>query len=187
MRPVRRSWLAVRSGLRRNPLRRRVDRVEVFARIVAFVLLCVAVPVALSAGAAVHRADVARSAHDVIQVTATVRQNVAPGFGRAAAHVDWRTPDGAAHSGFVVVVPPEHIGDHVRIWVDATGRATDAPLSPVTLAAQRYLLVAVFVLVVGLVLIALLALLHQWLDRLRYARWDREWRLITTTPWQREP
>ncbi len=183
MRPSRPSSPAVRSGLRRNPLRRRVDRVEVFARIVAFVLLCAAVPVALAAGAAVHRAAVERSAQDVIQVTATVRQNVAPGPGHGAvARATWRTPGGVPHSGVIAVIPPDKIGDQTRIWVDETGHVTSPPASAAALTAQQYLIVVLFLVILALLLVGLLGGVHRWLDRIRYARWDREWRLIAANP-----
>jgi hypothetical protein len=52
----------IRAVVSRSPLRRTVDRVEIAAGVVAFVLTALAVPLAVFAGGAVHRHDLATAA-----------------------------------------------------------------------------------------------------------------------------
>jgi hypothetical protein len=173
------TWL----GVRRNPLRRRVDRVEVLAWVLAAVLLCCAVPASLAAGSAVQRHQLAVRAAGAHPVTATVLADVgfagfADGVSSAAARVAW-TRDGEKHIGVVAVPPPEHAGDKLRIWVDDTGRTTPPPLSDQAIASQRDGMVVLCLLGSLVALTCLLTSVRLGLDRLRYARWDRDWRRVT--------
>jgi hypothetical protein len=119
--------------VRRNSLRRDVDRVETLARVVAILLLGCVVPVALAVGAAVHRHDAAIppafrvSATIVRDAPATVGYGSQPTY--VAASASWRTGDGARHAGAVSVLPPARRGERVTMFVDRAGRPTDPPLT----------------------------------------------------------
>ena len=177
-------------GLDHNPLRRTVDRVETGVRLAALVLLLTAVPAAvlLAGRTADHvflRDAHAQQATDR-QVTATLTQSA--GTSGAAdpyssvqttwARARWTAPNGTARSGQILVMAGAAAGSTVRIWVNASGAATDPPAGAKHVMAE----VAVTVLITGTTLILVLlgaeALACRSLDRRRSAAWDAEWRAI---------
>lgn len=173
------TWL----GVRRNPLRRRVDRVEVVAWVLAAVLLGCAVPASMAAAAATHRHQLAVRAAGAHPVPATVLADVdfagyADGVSSAAARVAWNR-DGKRHTGVVAVAPPERAGDRLRIWVDDTDHVTSPPLSDQAMATQRDWILACCLFGTLVTLTVLLAAVRLGLDRLRYAGWDRDWQRVT--------
>jgi hypothetical protein len=178
-----------RIGALRSPFRRPVDRVENAARLVAVLAIACAMPFALSAGAAMHRHDVASSAKDSRQVTAVTLNSVPPeiayGAGPTTVPVParWRAPDGTVRTGVVQVMPPERAGARLSIWIDAAGLVSTPPMSATALVMRQAVTVAVCLLGALLVVAGLLCAVHVRLDRVRYARWDRDWyRLAVERP-----
>ena len=177
-------------GLDHNPLRRTVDRVETAVRISVLVLLLTAVPVAVLLAGRTADHVFLRHAHaqqaTERQVTATLTQNagtseVADPYSSVQttwAQARWTAPNGTARSGQVLVMVGAAAGSTVRIWVSASGAATDPPAGAKDVMAE----VAVTVLVTGTTLILVLlgaeALACRSLDRRRSAAWDAEWRAI---------
>ena len=183
-----RARYARRLGLDHNPLRRRSDRIETFVRLTILVLLLAAVPagVLLAGNIAdhvfTHQAQ-AQQASDH-QVTAVLTQD-APMVGAADpysavetawAQARWTAPNGTAHSGGVLVIAGSRKGSKVRVWINATGATTAAPVSHRDVMAE----VAVTGMVTGIVVILLLlgteAIAVYSLNRRRFGAWDAEWR-----------
>ncbi|HEX5406983.1 MAG TPA: hypothetical protein VFX16_32305 [Pseudonocardiaceae bacterium] len=173
-----------RIGLRRNPFRRPVDRVELAARFVAVVLIVCTVPFALAAGSAVRQHDVgAAGTRQVTVVTlGAVPPQLAYGNGPTTVPIRarWRTQDGTVRTGLVQVLPPEPAGARLQVWVDADGNAAQPPMSATVLAIRQTVVVAACMVGALLVLVCLLWAVRVWLDRFRFARWDREWARVVT-------
>jgi hypothetical protein len=118
---------------RRNPLLRASDRIEALVVAVAVIVSLLAVPVAAAVGTAVHdsRRDVyAQQHHTRHLVTATITdataaQNISR-TNTATMAARW-TAVGSEHTGPVEAQSASKPGDHVAIWVDDNGAATDAP------------------------------------------------------------
>jgi hypothetical protein len=169
--------------VRRNSLRRDVDRVETLARVVAILLLGCVVPVALAVGAAVHRHDAAIppafrvSATIVRDAPATVGYGSQPTY--VAASASWRTGDGARHAGAVSVLPPARRGERVTMFVDRAGRPTDPPLTAGVILIEQIAAVTTVMSLSTILLGSLLFLVHRWLNAVRFARWDRDWLLFS--------
>ncbi len=178
--------LGRRLGIGRNRLRRGCDRVEAVALWLIIAVLLAAAPLGVMVGNRITGAENARAAH----FAATHQRAV------AVLHADTRSaggPDGAptttfvpAHwsvathryQGRIPVGPGLTRGAHIRIWVDASGRAVPDPPD-----RSRSTLDGVGVglgvgvgttLAAGLVWWTVLALLN----RRRLARWEHEWQQV---------
>lgn len=185
-------------GLDRNPLRRRIDRIEAFVRLTVLVLLLAAVPVGVFlAGRTAdhvfgHQAQVQQASD--YQVTAVLTQD-APMVGAvdpysavetAWATARWTAPNGTVHTGGALVTAGTRKGSKTRVWINAAGAITDPPAGHRDVMAE----VAVTAMVSGTVLILLLfgteAIVIHSLNRRRFGAWDAEWRAtgpIWTNHW----
>ena len=172
----------------RNPLRRRLDRVE--GVIVGGLAVAFLAGAPLAAAAAVHAAysyDGARAAYGQRvawhQVPAVLLAT-APTYGytgyQPEVRARWTAPNGARRTGTVPAPPGERAGGTVRVWVDAAGRLTGPPLPPLPVRGQAVLAAIVAPVVLGLVLLCTGQLAHDLLGRRRLAAWEAEWR--TTGP-----
>nr|WP_243274764.1 hypothetical protein [Streptomyces albus] len=87
----------------------------------------------------------------------------------------WPGPDGAPHTGTVLLRRPVRPGDRFPVWTDAGGRLTSRPMSARG-AASHSLLAG---LAAGAFTIAVLETGRRVTVRMamrrRYARWDEEW------------
>jgi hypothetical protein len=172
-------------GWDRNPLRRRVDRVEagmLAGLIMVFLigmpmLVAVAGHWARAAGMRALRAEATWS-----QVSATVQQaapirsdtpsgphNIVWSQGR------WTAPDGQPRSGLIPVSPGVTVGSTARIWVSRSGSPTGVPpgrsellgWTPIAEVGTALVLAFIFFLAVCL---------ERWLfGRSRLADWHRAW------------
>ena len=176
---------------RRNPLRRRSDVLEGWARLFTAVVMVVGAPVAGWAvgdavDSALHRtvrSERAERSH-VTAVLVRVRpERVARRDEHSArasdqdarAEARWQTPDGATHTGFVRVTADRKAGDRIRLWTDSAGRLALPPMEPSAATTQAVLAgVAVGLAVGGTVAAFRQALLWQFMRR-RMADWGREW------------
>src|SRR5512135_134395 len=148
-------------GLDHNPLRRTVDRLETGVRLAVLVLLLTAVPAAALLSGRIADHVFLRDAHaqqaTERQVTATLTQSagtsqVADPYSSVQttwAPARWTAPNGTARSGQVLAMAGAAAGSTVRIWVSASGAATDPPAGAKDVIAE----VAVTVLVTGTSLI----------------------------------
>jgi hypothetical protein len=152
----------------------------------ALVLVALAVQVALAVGDGVYqrgRAAVARSAHDT-RVTAVLTDSVPPQVGYSGttetvtAKAAWRTPSGTPRTGGVQVLPPAAAGTRVTIWIDGSGDPTAQPIRADSLRYRQIISAAACLAMELMVLATLAYAAHRRFVAVRYAAWDREWRLI---------
>lgn len=181
---VDRLWRLVRVG--RSPLARGCDRVEAGAAILAVVVALLALPIVASAGSETY----ARSVQEARQEASAVHRSTATlladaparphgdeGWTAPAARVraHWVTPDGADRTGIVSAEYETPRGTEVTIWLDDRGEPTAEPMTSGDAAARGVGTALGLWLVTLAGLAGALWLLHQALERLRYARWSREW------------
>jgi hypothetical protein len=151
-------------GYGRNPLRRRIDRAETAVRLMAGVLLLIAVPAAgITAGQITENRDLAQAqaaaAHSV-QAVQAVLLGPAPAAG---------APDPYAN------LAPK--GSRVQAWVDA-GYPVPAPAVRSQVIGDVFVAVALAMLAVAVTLLTAMALIKRVLQRRRMNAWDAEWRAI---------
>jgi hypothetical protein len=172
-------------GWDRNPLRRRVDRVEagMLAGLIMFFLIGAPVLVA-GAGHLARAAGLRalRTQSTWSQVSATVppsalNQSETPGqLDTVLLRGRWTAPDGRPRSGLIATSPGDAVGSTVRIWVSPSGSPTGAPRgrsellgwTPIAEVGTALALAFIFFLAVRL---------QRWLfGRSRLARWHRAWK-----------
>jgi|tagenome__1003787_1003787.scaffolds.fasta_scaffold20988351_4 hypothetical protein len=163
---------------RRNPLLRASDRVEALVVALAVMVSLLAVPVAAAVGTAVHdsRRDVYAAQHHTRHlVTATITDDTAAHnisrTNTATMAARWSAA-GAEHTGAITAQSATKPGDHVAIWVDNNGAATDES-TPTTRAGVDAVTAALFTLagvIVGAAI--LLAATQAVCDRIRAIRWQ---------------
>ena len=175
-------------GWGRNPLRRRIDRLEAGMIVGLIMLFLIASPVLVAvvmhgtraAGLRQLRAEVAWR-----QVAATVTQSAAgpvPGsFGMAATvwkPARWTAPDGQPRSGRIPVSPHAAAGTRARVWVNRSGSLTGWPLRRAQLQGRITIFGVLTAAVLGLVLGAAGWAGRFLLGRRRLADWGKEWRAV---------
>ncbi|MFB9895413.1 Rv1733c family protein [Planobispora takensis] len=182
-----------------NELRRRSDRLETAALLVALGVIVLSVWPALILGRLAYADGLAgeRTGPGVREpVAATLLQDApAPGImaaGQKASKptvtVRWRTASGAQMTAEAKVRPGARAGTVTRIWVDGQGRVT-APPERRSASVIRAVAVGAAVMagVVGVMTSCLLGL-RGLLDRGRYAEWEASWiREFERGPHQGEP
>ncbi|GIH96272.1 hypothetical protein ACFFMN_39385 [Planobispora siamensis] len=181
-----------------NELRRRSDRLETAALLVALSVIALSVWPAAALGRLAYADGLAaeRTGPGVRElVTATLVQD-APASGavmgegapKVTAMARWRTSAGAQVTGEVSVLPGAGAGAVTRVWVGGDGRVTAAPkhrLESVTRAVAAG--AAVLAGVTGVMTLCLLSC-RVVLDRGRYAEWEAAWiREFERGPHQGEP
>jgi hypothetical protein len=177
-------------GLDRNPLRRRVDRVEAWLSLLLTATFLVAGPAVAwyAGGAAYHNA--ARVARDEqrerVQVNAVLEAEAkvaysgsddSPGA-QEPVQARWQGPDGTTHRGMIVPDRPGPVGTVVRVWTDRVGRLTDPPQ---TVGSGRVNGIAIGVLalmVMGGMLAGVALLIRQVANRRRLVWWQGEWTVV---------
>src|SRR5947207_10986852 len=139
---MRMGWAARRWSLRRNPLRRRTDRIETsLTLLVALILVTLGPLLVWRVGAAGYRDAVAQA-----ERAARVRLFEVPGVllddadkyrTTSETSVDqgpvparWTAPDGTARTGSVVPPPDAPSGSVVPVTVDVHGIPTQPPVRP---------------------------------------------------------
>lgn len=172
----------------RNPLRRRLDRVEAALVAGLAIAFLVAAPVAavtaghLAYGIASHSASAQRSWHRVPAVllaSATV-----PGQFGTSVPARWTSPTGARRTGMVPVLASASAGSTIMVWIDAAGQLTDRPLQHSQVRAQAVMAAVLVPLALGWLLGCAGLLAHGALGRRRMAAWDDDWQ-ATEPLWTR--
>ena len=176
----------------RNPLRRRLDRVE--GVVVGGLAVAFLAGVPLAAAVAGHLTYMygARTAHTQQaawhQVPAVLLAT-APTTGYTGylpqVRARWRAPDGARRNGAVPAQPGQRAGSTVVVWADAAGRLTGPPLQAQQVRGQAVLAAILAPVVLGEILLFAGQLAHYLLGRRRLAAWDAEWR-ATGPQWARQ-
>jgi len=169
----------------RNPLVRRVDRLELL--IVALGILAVAVAAALAGalGTAVHdsrsRVYIAQAeARHAVTATATEDSTLVLRVDDSTATrvtARWRA-NGTEHTGILNWDRVVKSGDPLTIWVDRNGDHVDAPV-PVSQAAADAIGVAYVAWQAVVLVVAGLVCLGRWnLDHRRDSAWERDIRCL---------
>ncbi|MDI2030473.1 hypothetical protein QFW96_17710 [Saccharopolyspora sp. TS4A08] len=179
------SWLVHALGVRRNPVRRRVDRLVGVALFGLLVAALTVVPVlALSAGKAEYAAQrreaavMASSRHVVDAVVLTDPELVGsePGGGASMrADVGWTGHDGLPRAERAELPTGSHLGSRFPLWVDAAGHVVPAPPAETTIRVSAAG-AAVGVLGVGVLgCAALMKAVRSVADAWARRRWEWEW------------
>ena len=180
--------LACRLGLDANPLRRRTDKIATFlAALLLLVFVAGASLLAAAAygwagrvGAAEQRAERSwREVPAVLLKSVPASNSFASGlFGYSWVPARWLAPDGKARSGNIAVEVGMAAGRTVRIWVDAAGRPTNAPVTNRAVQARAATVAAVATLALVIVLSFLAWAGRKLLDRRRLADWELAWAIV---------
>jgi hypothetical protein len=173
-------------GWDRNPLRRRVDRVEAGTLAGLIMVFLIGAPVLVAGAGHWTRAAGMRALRTQAtwsQVSATVPRPTPNQSAQTAGELDtvllrgrWTAPDGQPRSGLIATSPGDVVGGTARIWVSRSGSPTGAPRersellgwTPIAEVGTALVLVLLFFLAVRL---------QRWLfERGRLACWHRAWR-----------
>jgi hypothetical protein len=168
-----------------NPLRRRVDRVEIAARVLLlaafFSVAPLLVPLAGNLASSYGMRQV-RQERSWRMVDAVLRRSAPPqtyGYGSMTTYwvpARWTAPDGAARSGLVPIKAGTTQGSVAHIWVDRTGDVTGRSPMTTGLVSSRAVLARIGTVAgLALALLALAGLLRALLDRRRMTCWAMEW------------
>ncbi|MFE7762840.1 hypothetical protein [Streptomyces sp. NPDC057438] len=177
---------------RRNPLRRRADRLESWVVLITWALtLCGGVAMGLVAAGSVE-SGLARQRAEWRPVEAVLTEDApepsAPdgtGAAKVWAKVRWTGPDGSAHAGQARVEPAVPTGAEVTVWTDAEGLLVTKPASEAQARLRATLvggLAGVFAAAVPLVGGRLV---RSRMERRRMDLWDEEWARIGPL-WERK-
>ena len=184
--PVRRSRML---GWDRNPLRRRIDRVEAGMVAALILVFLITAPVLVAvAGHGIRTAGIRQQRAEASWrlVPATLQHSAPAPRGETLGMADtvrkparWTAPDGRARSGRIVVSPRAAAGSSVRVWVSRSGSLTGRPPLRRAQLQDRIVLTGVLTAaVLGLVL-GLAGLAGRFLfSRRRLANWDKAWRAV---------
>ena len=171
----------------RNPLRRKLDRVEAFIFGGLIVAAAAGAPVAaITVGHWAHMAA-ARAAQQeressfqtqavlLANPTATMSGYTVTAAGSALAQ--WATPAGTSRDGVIPVPADSAKGSTLQIWTTAAGNVTSPPLSPSQVASQGSF-AATFAAVCTVVACLVAALATRLVaNRRRMAAWAADWAL----------
>ncbi|TLS46515.1 hypothetical protein FE633_09390 [Streptomyces montanus] len=121
---------------RRNPLRRRVDVVEAWVVLAAWIFAVVGGLLAGLVAANALTQSLDRQREERRPVPAVLAEN-APGAvpssvvgdERVWAKVRWKAPDGSAHTGRAKVDPETRAGSRTTVWTDRHGTLMSEPVS----------------------------------------------------------
>ncbi|MBR8639043.1 hypothetical protein KEF29_06170 [Streptomyces tuirus] len=172
---------------RRNPLRRRSDRVEAWIVLLTCVLAVLGGAVAglVAAGAADGALAAQRARAQAVPAVLTERAPKSPqattdgsGSDTVWATVRWTTPGGSTQTGRTEVEPAAEAGTRVTVWTDRSGELVDAPLSPTESMFQAAVTGLLAGAGAGGAVWAAGRLARVRLDRRRLAEWDREWERV---------
>ena len=180
--------LARKLGLDANPLRRRTDKIATWLMAQFLVVVLVGAPLfavaaftwAARAGAAEQRAERSwREVPAVLLRSVPAPDSFAGGvFGYSWVPARWTAPNGQVRSGNIPVELGLTAGRKVRLWVDAAGRPTDAPITHRAVVARAATAAAIGT--TGLLIaLSCLALIVRWLlDRRRLTDWELAWAIV---------
>ncbi|MFE7168271.1 hypothetical protein [Streptomyces sp. NPDC057616] len=167
---------------RRNPLRRRVDVVEAWIILVAW--LCAIAGGLAAAWVAGSRADAGydrmRAARHpvpaVVVKPADSQATTGPaGHRRVQATVRWTGADGHTYTGITQVKSGVSPGDRIRVWTNARNQLTAEPLSPTNAMFQSAMVGLTAAGGTGVVVLLGIQGLQAGLGRRRMHLWADDW------------
>ena len=180
-------------GLRpdRNPLRRRIDRAEIYLLGGLFVAAVAATPLAAQAASRAAYENALRTQqeqqatrHPVQAVlTAPARDDTLSALVPALA--TWTSVTGKHRSGVVLAQTGSPKGTKVPVWTDQAGDLTWPPLATSQVVGQGD--AAMVGAIAGVVVMAVGAggAIHYLCYRRRLAAWDADW-LVTARTWNHQ-
>ncbi|GGQ15896.1 hypothetical protein ACFFKE_14570 [Streptomyces mutabilis] len=184
---------------RRNPLRRRTDRVQAWIALGLVLAVLSAAPAAMYAvGDTVHRHYRSTAAHEArtrdhrpAVLVHDAPRHPEPGSDegrktRYPVEVRFTGPDGTARTGKTDVEPGLPADSTVLVWVDATGEITGPPLTADQIRSRTMgwaILAYLGVVLTGLAVHGVTGLV---LHRRNLAGWDAAW-ADTAPRWSRAP
>jgi hypothetical protein len=181
------AWLQCLAGS--NPLLRRGDRIQARVLALAIIVAICAVPMCI-VPARTHQAAVLSRAEAQVRTLRSVDAVVLPPVTTTSpsrmpsasrtVRVKWK----AAFEDRTADVRTREIarpGDHLRIWLDAHGDPTAAPLSRSDAASQAVAYGVAIWVAVASVCALLYMLTRRILDRHRFTAWEHEWRRLSTS------
>ncbi|MGG7575170.1 Rv1733c family protein [Streptomyces sirii] len=176
---------------RRNPLRRRTDRIEAWLALAAALLIVFGAPAAgWLIGRAAHGAllEAVRMQYQQRHlVWATVDRLVSRApldpdpetSSQRDAHLRviarWTAVDGSAHTGQLAAPRPVESGERFRIWTDDRGRVMPRPMDVSTAGTHAVLAGLGSAAAVGGLIEGGRRLVVGQLMARRFRRWDAEW------------
>ncbi|WP_433158504.1 Rv1733c family protein [Kribbella sp. CA-247076] len=177
-----------RLGFGRNPLRRRVDRLESALLVSALVAALLVVPAAVVLGTTITaRAEEKADRHRALlqSVPARTLESTAeavpssPGQVTSTVRIGWLDPSGVAREGTADVVIGTEAGAELTVWLDASGALTRAPREPADSAALGTSAGMTLPMLAWPLLWATFRLARRPLDRRRAEDWAREWERVS--------
>jgi hypothetical protein len=164
----------------RNPLVRMSDRVEAVVMVLVIAAALAGIPVAGAVGTAVYHergracAEQASTRH-MVGATAIGDSTAVPHPRTTVivVHALWRA-GGSDHVAALNVDHPVKGGELVGVWVNQYGDRVPSPIPSWRAGADAVVAAAAVWLAATAVIAVLFGALHAWLDRLRYAGWDRD-------------
>lgn len=176
---IRRWWLF--SALRPGSAARGVDRLQVWAVILASALVVCAVPASIAVAHAVESAE----SHAITAEAATKRAVKAPApAGRTDADADGRNTfvrlrgGAAGQEGTATATDPTRVARHPMIWVDPTGKPTSPPRTEIDARTSGIAAGLMLWLSVATAAGAGVAGLGRILDRRRFRAWEHDLRVL---------
>jgi hypothetical protein len=177
-----------RLGLGRNPLRRRVDRLEAAFLLCVLVAGLLVIPAAAALGTTVRgRADhtAARQRAEVQPVQARTMESTAEaapsalGLATTRVRVSWSDASGSPHEGWADVLIGTRPGTELTLWLDRSGAMAPAPGKPADSTALGVAAGLSAPMLVWPLLWGLFRLARRPLDRRRTEEWAREWEQVS--------
>jgi hypothetical protein len=174
-----------RLGFGRNPLRRRVDRLESALLLGALVAALLAIPAAAALGTTIrnraeHMAAQHRAELHPVQAR-TLEDAVSPALGQITTRVRiiWFDALGSPQEGWADVLIGTNAGTELTIWLDRTGARARAPRESDDSAALGVAAGVIMLTLAWPLLWGLFRLARLPLDRRRAQEWAREWEQVS--------
>jgi hypothetical protein len=176
-----------RLGFGRNPLRRRVDRIESALLLGALVAALLVVPAAAVLGTTIHD----RAEHTAAQRRAELRQVQArtlesteeivpstPGHVTSRVRITWFDASGTPHEGSADVVIGTRADTELTVWLDRAGATARPPRKPADSAALGTAAALTLPMLAWPLLGVSFRLARRPLDRRRAEAWTEEWKQV---------
>ncbi|MDH6547000.1 hypothetical protein M2162_001097 [Streptomyces sp. SAI-041] len=168
---------------RRNPLRRRSDRVETWIVLATWIVALAggwlagqAAGVAMEDGLAARRAALHAVSATLVENADGTPALTGDGAGDTVrAKVRWTAPDGSTRTGVARVGLGGTTGSAVTVWIDRRGDLARTPLTPAEARLQSALTGVLVAAGTGAVAFGCGWLARLRLDRRRMRDWESEW------------
>lgn len=173
--PIR--WWPLRS-CRRNPLARRVDRIEALMALLGAILVVVAAFQVIGFGQSVYTDHVRLAAEQSTTHHRAEATAIGPSTSIGQVHgsnytvpVQWFA-NNATHEETIRVARPLKSGEKTSIWIDNSGNQTPAPINEADAGSSAISAASILWLLIASAVLGSLCLVRYTLNRVRYREWD---------------